>query len=274
MVLEYDMVEGLRGILERKSFTPSLEDRLVGEEVIVFSDTHLGLKRGSNAEEFRRFLSYLVEEVRKRPTAIVVNGDFIELWTRDDFVVLMENLSPLEQLYNLAKKNRVYWVVGNHDYRFKDFTSCLLPICVRRQLILKDGDASYRFVHGDQYDPTQVEFFYPLLCERSDEITGEFLSKIGGRLLSAVRKAYPRLNEQFKEGKREMLKTPEERGIREIVEENARRDRKRGEFLIFSHTHRAFVNEDEGLANPGCWMEGHPNTYLKVRRGRIKLEEF
>jgi len=284
-----DSVNKLGKVLEWKTFTPRLEDLINEEEqIVIFSDTHLGWEK-SKKREFERFLDYLKDEMERGDLDVVVaNGDIVELWRRDDFKVLMENLHTLGRLSELGEKCKVYWIVGNHDYVLKELFSTKPENLINfpRELILKHRNQRFRFVHGDQYDPTEVEWFFIPLCKGTNDLSGELLYEIGGRVLGGIRSAIGKcfahtllktyLSGQFKERSKEMLRTPEERGIIKIVERNAKEDVKSDEFLIFSHTHRALVDQESRVANPGSWVEGSPNenTYLTIRRGKVELNEY
>jgi predicted phosphodiesterase len=54
------------------------------------------------------------------------------------------------------------------------------------------------------------------------------------------------------------------------VEQNACKDTKTNQVLVFGHTHRPFVNKKENVANTGSWVTDaadYYNTYVELQRG-------
>jgi predicted phosphodiesterase len=61
------------------------------------------------------------------------------------------------------------------------------------------------------------------------------------------------------------------------VEQNACKDVKANQVLVFGHTHRPFVNENENVANTGSWVtdaSDHYNTYVELSNGKPSLFVF
>lgn len=86
-----------------------------GEEAIIVSDTHFGLKYKekfmSKFKEFEKFLKSFTDT--KRPALLVLLGDIFEFWTARASEILFSALSPLRQLVKLD--SNIVYVVGNHD---------------------------------------------------------------------------------------------------------------------------------------------------------------
>jgi predicted phosphodiesterase len=51
---------------------------------------------------------------------------------------------------------------------------------------------------------------------------------------------------------------------------------KKGEILVFGHTHHPFINETENVANTGCWVKDSTvhNTIIELSGGKPKLSIF
>ena len=97
--------------------------------IIAVSDVHLGCKT-SNRESFLRFL-----EKCDTPAIdhLVLLGDILDFWRRNNSAVIMENEAILEKLASLRAKN-VHYIVGNHDYlimriskRYEEIILCPSP---------------------------------------------------------------------------------------------------------------------------------------------------
>ena len=60
------------------------------------------------------------------------------------------------------------------------------------------------------------------------------------------------------------------------VEKKALASVQPNEVLIFGHTHRPFINQNENLANTGSWITSSPihNTYVRVENGKPRLFVF
>lgn len=85
-----------------------------GEEAIVVSDVHLGLKyRGRFLAKFREFEGFLERLAARRPALLVLLGDIFELWSAKVSDVLAAAYAPLRALAKLD--STVLYVVGNHD---------------------------------------------------------------------------------------------------------------------------------------------------------------
>ena len=89
----------------------SLEE---GEEAVVVSDLHLGLRyRDRFLTKFREFEEFLKRLVSRGPTLLVLLGDVLELWSAKASEVFATAYAPFRVLAKLDSK--VLYVVGNHD---------------------------------------------------------------------------------------------------------------------------------------------------------------
>ncbi len=244
-------------------------------EIIVVSDMHLGSKK-THKKEFNKFLDYLKDE--KDLEYFIINGDGLEFWGRDDAGVTLENADTIHKLMELNKSRKIYWIPGNHDYHLRNFRGHYYPFKFPLELVIKTSKIDYRFLHGYQFDPTEFEFLFDALCYTTNDSRGEMLYDAWKRFIRTrkfiekflLQPFYPK----FKSDIKRMIRTPEERGIVDIVEENAKNSVKENEFLIFGHTHKGFVDNYSRIANSGAWFGNAPNTYLRIKRGKVKLEEF
>jgi len=89
----------------------SLEE---GEEAVVVSDVHLGLKyKGRILAKFKEFEEFLKHLTARPPTLLVLLGDVLELWSAKASEVFAAAYAPLRALAKLDCK--VLYVAGNHD---------------------------------------------------------------------------------------------------------------------------------------------------------------
>jgi UDP-2,3-diacylglucosamine pyrophosphatase LpxH len=245
--------------------------------VIVTSDHHLGY---SNADKtaFNAFLDELAQE--DNVTHLVLLGDVVDMWRRDASGVFLEAHDTIAKILTLKSKGvQIFYVAGNHDYHVVDLDNPAYPIQFSKELSLTDGQVTYRFIHGYQFDPEQKIPFMAFLCR--------VMSDKGGALESHLWTDFNSLNNIFSKIEPSFVKTdiaaiagrlqrrPEERLRESLVHINsaACKQVKPGEVLVFGHTHAPFVNKAETVANCGSWVkDANPyDTYVELTDGKPRL---
>lgn len=246
-------------------------------KIIVISDIHLGYQR-SNVKDFDNFLDYLA--TRKDVDVLVILGDFVDMWRRDVSGLFLEFRNELDKILNLPKHVTVYCLFGNHDYHLLKLTGPTYPFeFVETKCIPATDTITYKFKHGHQYDSAQNPIFMELLCDN--------LSNQAGKDRSEIYDAFNKIKDELSHAlgfktKQDhidhLLKIPESRLAQNLseVEKEAFKDVGQNEILIFGHTHRAFVSDNERIVNTGCWVSDASltNTFVELDNGQVRLFEF
>jgi UDP-2,3-diacylglucosamine pyrophosphatase LpxH len=252
-------------------------------KVVVTSDQHLGYAN-SDRSAFNAFLDHLAQD--SEATHFVLLGDVVDMWRRDASGVFLESHHILEKILGLTAKMQVYFVAGNHDYHVLHLVNKpgrLYPIKFLPELVLSDGNYQYLFKHGWEYDPEQEPPIMEAFCRAMSDEAGDIESTIwniltheslGEWLKSVANRG--RLKQQI----HNLQRPPEERlkdMLLERVEQNACKDVKANQVLVFGHTHRPFVNKKENVANAGSWVTdaaAEYNTYVELSDGKPCLFVF
>ena len=121
-------------------------------KVVVTSDHHLGYA-GADKRAFNAFLDYIGEE--GDVTHLVLLGDVVDMWRRDASGVFLENDDTVQKILALKSRLKVYYVAGNHDYHVLQLQNYFYIFEFRENPTLKDGQVTYRFLHGYEFDPEQ-----------------------------------------------------------------------------------------------------------------------
>jgi len=260
-------------------------------KTIVVSDVHLGSEKCDKAA-FNAFLSSLHED--QEVTDLVLLGDLMDMWRRDASGVFFENMDTVEIIKGLQKKLKMHCVVGNHDYHLRKLKNRAphyhYPFEFKETLELKDGDHSYRFMHGHEFEyGNELRYMEPImeiLCHvmsdsegvEEDELWVYLARKLGDLQYSIL--GHPAEKEGVATRIKSLKDGPEVR-IKEKLEDIERRAldeirNKPGQLLIFGHTHHPFINSDENLINVGSWVtDASPhNTYLELKAGKPRLFAF
>ena len=255
---------------------------------MVVSDVHLG-SEDSEKESFNAFLGSLHDD--DELTDLVLLGDIVEMWHRDASGVFLENMDTVGILKDLQKKIKVHWVAGNHDYHLLKLKNRAphynYPFEFHETLELVDGEHTYRFLHGYEFEyGNETRFIRPMLeilchvMSDSDGVPKEEMwtylaRKMGDIQYSIITERGENGNLKISTGSIEdrpeiRLKNRVE-GIEKLAYAEVR-DRI-GQVLIFGHTHSAFINQEENLVNTGSWVkEGDPrNTYAVLQGGKPRL---
>jgi len=252
--------------------------------IISVSDVHLGYEN-SNKDDFDRFIT---SELAKLGSSdhLVLLGDIMEFWRRNNVSVALENQDTLNKLQ--ALNTNVYYVVGNHDYLILDWANRYAPFYpfkVSKFLRLSDGGREFYFMHGyelevlSNLEPMTIEAYEKAsewLCQMTEAFFGSILSRIWGTVQVAFKRGDKRLRMA-----RAIVKMPHQREDMDKIDQLAVSDVKRlflgikkDESLVFGHTHRPFLKAN--VANTGSWVSDADecNTFLVIRDGVMDLKKF
>ena len=254
-------------------------------KVVAVSDQHLGYSN-SDKLAFNQFLDVIAKD--GEVTHLVLLGDVVDMWRRDSSGVFLENRETMDKIMNLKQRIKVYYVAGNHDFHVLRLQNFAYPFDFQPSLTLQDGDYSYCFVHGYQFDPLQQEPLMESLCHVMSDGTGNFESEIWGAVTSGwtdvefvvswiLRKRKSRIRERV-----ETLQKPPGERLKDTlgqVEKDACQRAKTLQpkgILVFGHTHRPFVCATETVVNTGSWVtDANPhNTYVTLSNGKPRLFVF
>jgi UDP-2,3-diacylglucosamine pyrophosphatase LpxH len=248
--------------------------------IIAVSDTHLGYKH-SNADAFSEFLDRIEE--RGDLQHFVICGDFLDMWRRDLAGVVLESAGILDKVRSLQPRVEVHYVVGNHDYHAIKLTDHGYPFEFVEELTLREAQIDFKFVHGYQFDPFQNPVYFDALCYTTDD-TGDHLNQAWERLMEG-RRWWDRLADwilgrksRFDRQVERMLMPPQVRlqDARETIQRDVYAFPRPNEFLVFGHTHKAFLDMEKNVANTGAWTnDSQPeNTYLEIKDGTARLLQY
>lgn len=291
---------------------------MVSEKAVVVSDVHLGVRKEHgnvtppDRNQFKDFLRALREERFEHLRDVkhlVLNGDIEDLWRRHLRTLTRENSDIYNLLYELRTEKgvEIHYVRGNHDSyarwdrggeisglnepyydtEHEDKWECTI-----------DG-TRYRFRHGYQYDPAQIERTFDVAAVISGDATGATVSDLYAMLgeVKGRRGTFPVLREiggliydrrkgsfgdRLTEMDVEESDRKKELGIagaasrllarRKISAVDEVREDPDIDWLCIGHTHNPGIVDTErndvdpsrvngGVANSGMW-KGGIDTYL------------
>jgi len=250
--------------------------------IIAFSDVHLGYDQ-TDYENFVEFLNGL--QKRDDLSDVVIVGDFVDLWRRD-IVGLEFTLSRyVEELKRLQNKVDLHYVIGNHDFHVGYLQKHDYPFTPITSFAIERFGYTIRFLHGHQCDPLQLILgpnTSEILCWTLSDNFGEAKSKLwdllGGKLKVSSK-------EQFDADIDSLMSPPaDERRIQKLGSPSdfvscLKAELKitgEKEFIVFGHTHKAFIDLDNRVANTGCWIKGvNPaNTYFELTEWPPRIISF
>ena len=162
---------------------------------VAVSDVHIGnWDDEKNKRAFDSFVDGFLQKTR-RIDHLIILGDFLDLWRRDDDELLKENSYLLQKLVNMKRSGKIghlQYVVGNHDYLmpwYKWRGYAVRKESRRRRALLKEfefteassekprtldlpkqgerinTEKTFKFKHGHQDGPGQLGAVYDELCE-------------------------------------------------------------------------------------------------------------
>lgn len=177
---------------------------------------------------------------------------------------------------------------GNHDYlihRLARRYPGQFPFQVQKKVMLEDGGARIHLLHG--YELEVLASLEPMTIELYEQFSDRmcFSQRTFGGIATWLWGLFENRNEIA--GDIEQMNLP--------PEERSTFDRERalaisggaylvagmwpGDKLVYGHTHKPFINEENTVANTGSWVDEGPadrprNTYVTIDGGRMKLREF
>ncbi len=257
--------------------------RLPHETKIFISDLHLG--DGSKADDFYRteaFLGFL-DTIDSQENQVFIVGDLLELWQADLDKIIFHHSRIINRLLILAKKNRLTYLIGNHDHM--PFVKYLQPE-LGVQLEFKDEDAGIWAEHGNQYDIFNC-YRDPRMAVRNkwgrtvayltgwmerilhpdfDEWANNRLLEKDGLFLKQAAYIKNRLSPSGEYYRRGYDLSEYEAAAKRLIDKGNR-------IVIFGHTHEPLLKRlgDGIYANCGCWCGKEVPTYIKVCKEKIEL---
>lgn len=267
--------------------------------IVAVSDVHLGMK-GAKENEFAEFLEYLKD---RKVRHLVLLGDIIETWRRNFTEAVTDCSGILSILKEMAEETQVHYVAGNHDYYLLNLNGDLkdqFPFNVEKQVIIRSKEQEFFFFHGYQLEVLcnpfyrsmkRYETFCEYMCLAGDD-AGNAAEKLWELILSkrSLWNSLKKFPSEPRSALMSMRQPPEIRirnyqkhnifgPIRELAGADTRHcllHMHPEQYLIYGHTHEAYVDDSRRVANTGSWGLGeeHKLEYIEIVDDRVELKEF
>ncbi len=271
--------------------------------IVVVSDVHLGSDVGRKCRGtgracddlgldplFQAFVGYIGKEyLHTKEDRLILLGDIFDFWRKDAAEVLIENQEAVFKMKEIASRSVINYVVGNHDYSIRDMwrvagTKNLFGSMDKRLHLDIDGEA-FTFIHGHQfeilanpYDKSEKVYdsISNFLCN-SAGVTGSAASTLWsaidpdthGNYIKSMKKS---TSERLK-GKHNALDM-----VEKLAQSKSRSIYTGAEgWLVYGHTHRAYVDEDSRTANTGSWGRDGDDAgldYMTIEDGKPNLRAY
>ena len=219
-------------------------------KTIIISDLHLTAR--FNKRTFN-FLKDLINSVDK----VIINGDFWDsyLTSFDKFVK-----SKWKALFPLLKAKNTHYNYGNHD-RKKDCDERvdLFSVTQAESLNLWVGDLEFLIKHGNDLKPAFVER-YPFFDKRL--LSNLFYKYTFFPFYSFLQRISKGRFYKNKKTARDMINF-----LKDWARENMGDD----QILVCSHSHRGYVDWENGFLSTGC-LQNHWAEYLLIIDNEIYLK--
>jgi len=267
--------------------------------IVAVSDAHLGMK-GAKENEFTDFIEYLKDREIEH---LVLLGDIIEIWRRDFTEAVTDFSGTMTYISRMLKGTQIHYIAGNHDYSLLHLDGALknyLPFNIEKQVVIRSKEQEFFFFHGYQLEVLCSPYYksmkmYESFCDHmclAGDNTGIAADKLWDIMLSK-RSLLSSLKNFPKEPKsaimsmrqppeiriRDYQKTKIFRPIRELASTDTRHlmlDVHPEQYLIYGHTHEAYVDDDKMVANTGSWGFGDEQKleYIEIIDDRVELKDF
>lgn len=267
--------------------------------IIAVSDVHLGMK-GAKEKDFTEFIESLKDREVKH---LVLLGDVIDIWRRDFTKAVIECSESLNILNDMLNETKVHYVVGNHDFymlRLSELMKENFPFEVKRATVIKSREQEFFFFHGYQLEVlcnpyyksmTTYETFSEHMCLAGDD-AGNAAEELWEQIQSkrSFWDSLKRFPSEPKSALMSMMQPPEIRirnyhkhNIIEPIMELAGADTRHfllsirpDQYMIYGHTHEAYVDNRKKVANTGSWGFGKDKRleYIEITNDKVELKEF
>ena len=243
------------------------------DHLCVISDLHLGNPIFRKNHSLGNFLKHL----SRNGASLCINGDGMDLLQFSVPKFAKDILSAFRTLkdFFLNGRNKIYYVLGNHDVFMKTFLeeSGLFPVVSRLEVV--SGDKRIHIEHGHLHDYLFQN--YLKIYIKMARFFGKFV-----RTCPELFHVYFKI-EWFIEWLVFSLKNKTFRGHGDASQDSpkyfqaAREILSRGfDIVIFGHSHRhgLHVLEDGKIyANAGTWTSSRSH-FLEILQGSISLQEW
>ena len=241
---------------------------MIGQQLVVVADAHLGAAPGSDEEAFLEFL----DAVPALGDSLLLAGDIYDFWFTYKRLIPRHCIRITARLVELARRLPILMIGGNHDRWGDTFWERETGIRFdRRELRFQIGTRDVMAIHGDGlHEERPTAGMLNRILDRPAVIAGFDLlpATIGFRIAKrlghdpAFAAAHPELVEQAATRQARWA----ERRLRADPSISA---------LIMGHTHREALREVEPgrwYVNPGAWLV--EQRYALVNDSAIRLASF
>ena len=267
--------------------------------IVAVSDVHLGMK-GAKEKEFIDFIDHLKN---KNVGHLVLLGDIIDIWRRDFTKAVMECSESLTRLNDMLDDTEIHYIVGNHDFyllRLSEILKENFPFEVKKHEVIRSKEQEFFFFHGYQLEVLcnpyyksmkTYETFSEHMCLAGDD-AGNAAEMVWEEIQSkrSFWDTLKRFPSEPKSALMSMMQPPEKR-IRNFNKHNVidpimdlagaktrhfllsiRPD----QYMIYGHTHVAYVDDKNMVANTGSWGFGEDRglEYIEIIDDKVELKEF
>lgn len=231
-------------------------------KTLLMSDLHIGFKY-SRASDVLRVLE---TETFDR---IILVGDIFDMQQMMNRPYWDEHHTEvLKKILKLAKKKKVVYVIGNHDYPLfylQEYTNKIAGIEICREYTYESGGQKFLCIHGDQLDTlgkgwqTFGDFLYygALKCNK-------YLNRVR-KLVGLPYWSFSKWCKDKAKNKIASVFNMEERLQTALSDACA-------DQLIYGHTHMPYARREERFSNCGSFVE--IATYLTEENGVVTLHEI
>lgn len=267
--------------------------------IVIVSDVHLGSDVGRKCRGtghasddlaldplFQTFMGHIGKEfLHTAEDRLILLGDIFDFWRRDAAEVLIKNQEAVKKMRDISSRCPINYVVGNHDYSIRELWENggekSLFQSLGSRLSLDIMGETFTFIHGHQLEVLANPY------NKSQKIydsISEMLCYTAGATGSAASTIWSIIDPEAQRDYMKSMKKPtvdrlagKHKAI-DVVEALAQA-RSRGIYtgadgwLVYGHTHRAYVDGESKTANTGSWGRGGDDSrldYMIIENGRPK----
>lgn len=215
-------------------------------KILVFSDTHLGLKFENKKFEF-------LKKIISQTDQVIINGDFWEgyIINFDDFIK-----SDWKKLFPLLKRKNAVYIFGNHDKKtYVDKRVNLFSTKQTDKFNLKIDDKLFIFEHGHNISSSLADKFLPgKKIKLYSTILSDFFEEIVVRFFkNKFIRSYCQIFNQ-------------------MIKNKIKKESTKKHFYVCGHTHFKEIDWENNFINSGIIRFGLAQ-YINIIDGKVFLEE-